>query len=241
MDRGIRAIWYDLPEGSKQEYLDWLQREHLPAMLRRPGYLWAAHVENVDSPEREEHSYRRLTHTEDPAVPQGFRYLLLLGAADPHALVDPSPAEVEAELSQEARRMLGLMQAAREAIFVEVSRVDGPDARQRRPGITPGPVIQFGTFNVNAVENETEMNTWYSRSRFPLIEPLEGTVGARRLVSLSGWPKHGILYEFTSLEAAQRNLADPSEWSRKVVDSLVHAPHSPTLGVRVWPPMEAQE
>ena len=83
------------------------------------------------------------------------------------------------------------------------------------------------------------MNTWYARSRLPLVKPLAGNVGARRLVSIAGWPKHGILYEFESLEAAQKNLEDASDWSRKVVDSLVHAPHSPTLGTRVWPPYVA--
>jgi hypothetical protein len=238
MDRGIRAVWYDLPSSGKQEYLDWLHEEHLPSMLARPGYLWAAHVENVDTPEREEQSARRLTRTDDPSVPTGYRYLLLFGATDPHVLVDPSPAEMEAELNAEARRMLGLREAVRDVILVEVSRIEGPDAKGRQPGITPGPIIQLGTFNINAVENETEMNTWYSRSRFPLVDQ-EGTVGTRRLVSISGWPKHGILYEFTSLEAASRNLTDPSEWSRKVVDSLVHAPHSPTLGTRIWPPVAA--
>jgi hypothetical protein len=235
MDRGILAAWYDLPNAGKQEYLHWLHQEYLPAMLARPGYLWAAHVENVDSAEREAQSARRLTRTDDGAVPAGFRYLMLLGAADPHTLVDPSPAEIEAQLDGESRRLLGLREAVRQVVFVEVSRVEGPAGKSRSPGITPGPVIQFGTFNINAVENETEMNTWYSRSRFPLVQPLEGTVGTRRLVSISGWPKHGILYEFTSLEAAGRNLVDPSDWSRTVVDSLVHAPHSPTLGLRIWP------
>ena len=167
MDRGIIAVWYDLPAAAKQEFLDWLHREHLPALLQRPGYLWVASVENIDSPEREAHSARRLTHTDDPSVPAGFRYLTLLGAADPHALVDPSPSEIESQMSAEGRRMLALREGVREVVFVEVSRVEGPDSKSRGPGITPGPVIQFGTFNINAVENETEMNTWYSRSRFP--------------------------------------------------------------------------
>jgi len=145
MDRGILALWYDLRASEKQEYLDWLHGEYLPAMLRRPGFLWAAHVENLDSAEREEQSARRLTRTSDPSVPTGFRYLLMLGAADPHSLVDPSPAEIEAELSDQARRMLGLRRDVREAVFVEVSRVEGPDAKSRSPGITPGPIIQFGT------------------------------------------------------------------------------------------------
>jgi hypothetical protein len=237
MDRGIWAIWHDLAPETASEHTGWLHERYLPLMLRRPGYLWAAHVENVDWPEREEASQRRLTHTNDAAVPTGFRHLVLFGAASPHTFADPMPAEVALELTEEDRRMLGTRVGERSVVFVEVDRVDAPDAGRRSPGITPGPVIQFGTFNVNAVENELEMNAWYSRSRLPPVKPLEGNVGARRLVSIAGWPKHGIFYEFTSLDAAQKNLQDPSAWSRKVVDSLVHAPHSPTLGTRVWPPV----
>ncbi|HEY7466422.1 MAG TPA: hypothetical protein VIB47_06990 [Dehalococcoidia bacterium] len=235
MDRGIWATWYDLPAEGRDQYIDYLHGVYLPAMLRRPGYLWAAHVQNVDSPEREAANYRRLTHTDDPSVPQGYRYLLLFGAEDPHVFVAPDAEEMKSALSAEERRILGLQTAARSVIFSEVGRVDGPSAARRAPGITPGPVIQFGTFNINALENEVEMNAWYAKSRLPLVARGEGNLGARRLVSIAGWPKHGILYEFVSLEAAATNLADPSDWTRRVVDNLVHAPHSPTLGVRIWP------
>ena len=50
--------------------------------------------------------------------------------------------------------------------------------------------------------------------------------------------QHTILYEFSSLKAAEANLADPSDWTRRVVGNLVHGPHSPTLGVRIWPPAQ---
>ena len=239
MDRGIWATWHDLPAEAASEHAAWVHERYLPAMLAKPGYLWAAHVENVDWPEREEANARRLTRTDDSAVLDGFRHLVLFGAASPHTFVDPSPAEMLACLSDEDQRMLGLRTGERSAVFVEVDRVEAPDSATRRPGITPGPVIQFGTFNINDAANEVEMNTWYSRSRLPLVKAIEGNIGARRLVSIAGWPKHGILYEFASLDAAQKNLQDASEWTRKVVDSLVHAPHSPTLGTRVWPAWEA--
>jgi hypothetical protein len=170
-------------------------------------------------------------------VPSGFSHLLLFGAANAHVFVDPNEAELAEQHDVETRRMLSRQAGARSAVFVEVERVEGPDGPGRRPGITPGPVIQFGSFNVNALENEAEMSTWYSRSRLPLVKPLAGTVGARKLVSIAGWAKHAILYEFASIDAAQKNLVDPSEWTRRVVDSLVHAPHSPTLGTRIWPPI----
>ena len=236
MDRGIWGIWYDLPLEGRDEYIDYLHGVYLPAMLRRSGYLWAAHVQNVDSPEREAANYRRLTHTDDPSVPLGYRYLLLFGAEDPHVFVaHDAAADLFEEASAEGKRLLSRRTGARSVIFAEAGRVDGPAASLRAPGITPGPVIQFGTFNINRLENEVEMNAWYAKSRLPLVARGEGNLGVRRLVSIAGWPKHGILYEFVSLEVAAKNLADPSDWSRRVVDNLVHAPHSPTLGVRIWP------
>jgi hypothetical protein len=235
VDRGLFATWYDLPADGEAEYLDWLHGSYLPAMLRRPGYLWAAHVRNVTDPEREAASARRLVHTTEPSLGTGFQYLLMFGAVDPHCFVDPTMEDIAAELDEAGRRMLAMRQGERSAIFVDAGRVEGPSSRRRAPGITPGPMIQFGTFNINDLANETEMNAWYARSRLPLVEAHEGNVGARRLVSLSGWAKHGILYEFESLEHAAKNLADPSDWSRRVVDNLVHAPHSPTLGERIWP------
>ena len=67
--------------------------------------------------------------------------------------------------------------------------------------------------------------------------PMTGCVGARKLVSISGWAKHAILYEFVSLEAVEQYFVDTDEeWSGQVVANLVHAPHSPGLGVRIWPP-----
>src|SRR5215475_15388738 len=106
MDRGIWATWYDLEAKGKNEYLSWLHTVHLPAMLARPGYLWAAHVENVVSAEREARNHARLTHVDDASVPTGFEYLLLYGAASPHVFVDPTPSELRAGINAEGQRIL---------------------------------------------------------------------------------------------------------------------------------------
>lgn len=193
MDRGIWATWYDLEADGKSEYVSWLHGVHLPAMLARPGYLWAAHVENVVSPEREARNQARLTHVDDPSVPTGFQYLLLYGAPSPHVFVDPTPAELLASLDADTRRMLGRQRQARSCIFIEADRVEGPDAGRRAPGIAPGPIVQFGTFNIDALDHEAEMSAWYARSRLPLVRPQPGSVGARKLVSIAGWAKHANL------------------------------------------------
>ncbi len=241
MDRGIWATWYDLPEQGKEEYLSWLHEEHIPEALSRPGYLWAAHQENMMPPEREASIHRILTHINDPGVdnpgvPPGNQYLLLFGAASPHTFVDPSLPELMARANERTREMVGRRQNSRYCIFVEEARVDGPAVKSRQPGLTPGPVVQLGTFNINALENEDEMGTWYSRSRLPLMVPMPGCVGARKLVSIVGWAKHAILYEFLTMEDVENHFIDTDpDWSGQVVKNLIHAPHSPSLGNRIWP------
>jgi hypothetical protein len=147
-DRVIWATWYDLPGDGADEYLAWLHSVHLPAMLERPGYLWAAHVQNIMSPDRERQS--NTTKTSDPSVPTGNAYLLLFGAAAVSTFVDPTPAELHASLSARERALLDRRVGARSCIFLEVARVDGPDVGKRSPGLTPGPIIQCGSFNVNS-------------------------------------------------------------------------------------------
>ena len=241
MDRGIWAIWYDLAEEGKEEYLSWLHEEYIPRALQRPGYLWACHQQNIMTPEREAQTYSRLVHVddpgvEDPGVPGGNQYLLLFGSDSPHTFVDPTMQELRARADNRTREMMARRQNLRYCVFVEEERVNGPEYKARQPGLTPGPVIQFGSFNINALENEDEMGTWYSRSRLPLMRPMPGCIGARKLVSIVGWAKHAILYEFLTLEDVENHFIDTdAEFSHRVVANLIHAPHSPSLGTRIWP------
>jgi hypothetical protein len=100
-------------------------------------------------------------------------------------------------------------------------------------------MIQMGSFNINALENEEEMGAWYAQMRYPRLKTVEGCVGMRKLVSVSGWAKHAVIYEFLSLEDIQDYLSKElgtEEWSRRMVGNLVHAPGSPSQGRRIWPP-----
>lgn len=150
MDRAIWATWYDLPAEGEKEYASWLHEAHLPAMLERPGYLWAAHVDNDKSEERGKSIAARLTHTDDASVPTGSGYLTLFGAESVHTFLNPSPAQLAESRGPDEREMLGMRVGVRESVFLEAGRVDGPEAGLRAPGVTPGPRIQMGSFNVSA-------------------------------------------------------------------------------------------
>lgn len=245
MDRGIWATWYDLPEADGAEYLNWLHEIHLPDMLKRHGYLWAAHFEVVGGSPRMNQVLEKLTYFADEEVGTGTEYLLLFGALSPHVFCDPNPAQIEKEQSVETSEMLGRRVGARSCIFSEEARVDGPEVAKRGPGLTPGPAIQMGSFIANSLEAEFDLGAWYAQYRLPTMGRMPGCLGARKLVSVAGWAKHSILYEFLSLEAREENFQgqedlamDEKQWTGRVIRYLTHAPGSPSVGRRIWPPAE---
>ncbi len=243
MDRGIWAAWYDLPEESEEAYCAWLHEQHLPAMLGRPGFLWAAHYEATGGGEQmEQVKNEALAHAGEDAVPGGTRFILLFGAVSPHVFFHPTIREIAREHTQETQAMLGLRAGLRTCIFSEEARVDGPAVAARGPGVTPGPAIQMGQFRAEDEEAEHDLGAWYAQYRLKFMEEMPGCIGARKLLSAAGWAKHSILYEFTSLAARHEGFQkheslslDESQWSGRVVRKLVHAPGSPSVARRLWP------
>ena len=76
---------------------------------------------------------------------------------------------------------------------------------------------------------------------------LRGCIATRKLAGVAGWAKHSVLYEFVSLEARLRNFEEPHQalaldrtrWESQVIAGTVHAPGSPFIGERIWPPQVA--
>src|SRR5260221_13899542 len=42
-DRALWISWYDPPVDGRDAYLSWLHETYVPRLLKRPGFLWAAH------------------------------------------------------------------------------------------------------------------------------------------------------------------------------------------------------
>lgn len=241
-DRALWITWYDLPDAGRDRYLAWLHESFLPALLRRDGYLWAAHYASV---EKEAMSTMRrektLRNTHDPAVPAGDRYILLVGAEDAGAFGACVPGALHAALPEADRAMLAMRRGERVNVMVESWRVEGPAARDYAGGIALAPCIQLGSFNC-APEHEEDMLAWYAQCRLPAMTRLPGCIRTRKLASVAGWAKHAILYEFASLAMRNRYFVkhedgDPAAaaWGDRVVSTLTHAPGSANLACRLWP------
>jgi hypothetical protein len=90
-----------------------------------------------------------------------------------------------------------------------------------------------------------DVSLWYRQMKLPQVTRARGCIGARKLISIVGWAKHGILYEFMEMEAHEENFeqrfrdAGLSErWTgRHVLQMVIHAPNGPHAGRRIWPPL----
>jgi hypothetical protein len=222
IDRGIWAIWYDLEDADSPEYGAWFHGTHIPEKLARPGYRWAAH-------------YR---------LEQGRGYLALFGGVTAHTFLSPSPLQLAGRQSAETRRFIGMRRNSSSLILAEETRVDGPDVHLRGPDGTPGPLIQFGNYNAASPAVEDDLGAWYAQERLPLLATLPGCVGARKMLASVGAHKHAILHEFASLELREHHFGpheaearDPSTWMGRVRPQLAHAPRSPAVGIRIFPPL----
>lgn len=247
MDRGIWALWYDVAEADKAEYLAWFHGVHIPEKLSRPGYLWAAHYELGHGGSRFNKVVEGLQYAHEAGLGRGRGYLALFGGPTAHTFLDPSPAQLAQRQSPETKRMIGLRREVYSCIFAEETRVDGPDAAKRGPGMTPGPAVQMGNFNVASHELEAEVGAWYAQYRLPFMAAMPGCIGARKLLAAAGWGKHSILYEFVSLEQREDTFVtheeqahDPGSWTARILPLLRHAPCSPAVGRRIWPAVPAK-
>lgn len=243
MDRALWITWYNLPDQGRDAYLSWLHGTYIPELLKRPGYLWAAHYAKLNATNVPRASRKKLT-TSDSTVPKGDQYILLLGAECTSVFGNPGPAALHAGMPPASREMLAMRVEERVNIMTEAARVNGPEAKCYPDGMVLAPCIQLGTFNCDP-KDEEDMLVWFAKWRLPAMTSLSGCVRTRKLASVVGWAKHAILYEFASLEARNHFLATHEdapaerEWTDRVVLSLTHAPGSANVGCRIWPPASA--
>jgi hypothetical protein len=245
LDRAYWIIWYDLPAQERDAYLAWVHGSCIPKMLALPGVAWGAHYASEANVAPLGGGKGRVSrHASAAEVPQGDGYILMFGAAEPHVFADPGRGAFNAGLSGADRKMLALRSGERSNIMIEEARIHGPEAKKPEPDAMPGPCIQLGSFNSIDWRDEEDMARWYAQWRLPSLKTLPGVIRVRKLVSVAGWAKHACFYEFTSLEARNRNFVhyeasrpDMEAWSKEVVRKLVHATPLPIVARRTWPPL----
>jgi len=238
-DSGLWISWYDLPEEGRDAYFSWMHDTYLPGLLKRPGYLWAAHYSTTRGPEV---SPNNLQHTNDPSVPTGYRFIQLVSAKDATVFGNPVPSAINAALPEEGRKMLAMRIGERVNLMTVMGVSEGRARNEYKEGLTSAPSIQIGSFNC-PVEYQEELHAWYVQVRVPAMCATDSCVRIRMLSSVAGWAKSAILYEFTDPKWYARDYEGTIKKGPQgmngdnVVEKLVHAPHSSNSAVRLWPPV----
>lgn len=243
MDLGIKAVWYDLPQEGREEYLSWLHGTYLPAVRQLPGRIWAAHYEiSGGGAALFDDKKDRMTRADAGEVGGGKDFLMLIGAGSPHAFFKPTSDESAIEEDPTTRKMKERWIGARPCVFAEEARINGPEYGRKVPSGVPGPAIQMGSFRTKTIADEYDLAAWYAQYRFPAMARMPGCIATRKLLTVAGWAKHAVMYEFTSLEARRENFhhheslaLDDKVWTSKIIKYTVHAPGSPSVGRRIWP------
>ena len=103
----------------------------------------------------------------------------------------------------------------------------------------------MGSFCTMELEKEWDLAAWYAQYRMPAMARMPGSINTRKLVSVAGWAKHAVMYEFISLDARQEHFQnheslamDETVWTNKIINYTIHAPGSPSVGHRIWPPVK---
>ena len=248
MDQSIRIVWYDLGDADRDRYLDWLHTTHMPEVNARPGIAWTAHYQVERSHSMMQRLIGYVGRPDDyDDIPQGWQYAFLTGATSPHVFFMPGMDDVDAA-NEETLAMSALRQGTRRVVTTEQASVNGPEFVTRPPGTTPAPFIQLGHFRVRTIEEEFDLSSWYANYRLPTITTMRGAVAARKLVTVAGWVKHVILYEFVSRDAHEEHFMgheslafSDGEWTNRVVTYTQHSPGSPSIASRIWPPITEAE
>ncbi len=238
----LRAEWFDIRRENKDQLWQWLHSFFLKCILSQSGINWVAHYEIVPHPKT---PYIRgappKKETKNLNIPQGQENLILTSASSAFVFFGPQNELNYIEKKNEAN--LSLRDNYRSAVFIEEEIINGPEQNKKPLGMGGPPAMQFGSYNVDDTNDDIELAKWYRGERFPRLSITRGMIRGRKLLSITGWAKHGVFWEFTEMEENEYSFehrfieADRGEdWNgRHVLEYVTHSPGSPHAGKRVWP------
>ncbi|MEE2745949.1 MAG: hypothetical protein VX617_03595 [Pseudomonadota bacterium] len=242
MGEVIKAEWFDLAKDEKDQIWRWLHNEYLPVMQSTSGVSWIGHYEIEKHPDRPYIDGAPMKkQTSDLSVPKGWENVILTAAISPEVFFGPNNS-IDRLIAANTQK-LEKRENFRDAVFIEELVINSPEQHIMPYGMGPPPAMQLGNYNTDTPEDQLELAKWYREERFPRVSVSRGMIRGRKMLSITGWPKHGVLWEFTELPQGEFSFeprfveADRSEnWQgRHVLEYVTHAPGSPHAGRLVWP------
>ena len=238
----LRAEWFNINSEVKNKLCSWLHGVFFPDLQSQNGVNWVAHYDIVPHPEtRYIEGAPAKKEVENISVPSGQENVVLTSANTPSIFFGPNNA-IEA-LENKHQLYLSMRANYRSAVFIEEEMINGPELHKQPLGTGGSPAMQFGSYNVDSIQDDIELAKWYRGERFPRLPVTRGMIRGRKFLSISGWAKHGVLWEFAEMDEDEYSFehrfieADrDGNWDgRHVLEYVTHSPGSPHAGRRIWP------
>jgi len=204
---GIFLVFTDIDPKHEEEFDAWYNTEHLPDLLKLPGFLSAARY---------------------VAVKSGPRHLAAYELANADALKSPEFQRYRANPSPWSRRMSPTV------IGKNFTRVLGTQifpAALEMADRAWAPALQIGRMSVPD-QIDREWNEWYSGEYVPGYRKVPGVIYARRYRVSDGESRYATVYEFEHEKVSEtpewhRQREGSSPRSGRMRDAMTHAPGSP--------------
>ncbi len=214
---GLLMVWTDIDAGHEAEFTRWYEEEHIPRLLKVPGFLSAGRY---------------------AALKGGPEYLAVYELEDHNVLRSAAYLDtVKYQLSAERQR-IGTSRIGRNFLRNGYRQIFPLHTHPIEATQGPAPVLQMGRIDVPAAVEE-EFNDWYNTVYIPGYLAVPGCRAARRYVAVEGQPKYLTLYEFEHARVPESEewmrARDSNPWTRRVRPYLRHDEGSPGVYRRIFP------
>jgi hypothetical protein len=214
---GLLMIWTDVDPEHETEFNRWYDQEHIPHLLRVPGFLGAGRY---------------------VAVTGGPRYLAMYELEDPHVLRTPTFLDSVRYTPSPWRRAASGGHVGRNYIVNAYRKIFPARANPLDDTMEMPRCLQMGRIDIPA-HMEEEFNAWYNTCYIPGYLAVPGCIRARRFVVIDGQPKYLTIYELEHArvpesEAWQQNRTG-GPWTRRVRPFLQLDEGSPGIYQRIYP------
>ena len=212
--QGIFLVYTDIDPKYEEEFNAWYNTEHLPDLLRLPGFLDGARY---------------------VAEKGGPKYLAVYELTSAEALKSAEFQKVRANPTPWSRRV------SPTAIGKNVARILGQQlfpASVEMPERGMASALQIGRMSVPE-SADPEWNAWYNGEYIPGYRQVSGVIYARRYRVIEGETRYATVYEFEHTK-----VSESAEWNRqretssprsgRMRDIMTHATGSPGVYRRIY-------
>jgi hypothetical protein len=214
---GLLMVWTDIDAQYEADFNQWYDEEHVPRLLKVPGFLSAGRYVALKGGPRHLAMYELEDHN-------------VLKSADFLDTVryKPSPGRMKISGGHAGRNYI--LNAYRQIFPTRLQNIENT--------FGPSPYLQIGRMDI-AQTMEDEYNAWYNTCFIPGFLKVPGVLRARRFVAVDCVPKYMTVYEFergdVSEQKAWNEARSSSPWNARMRPHLQLDEGSPAVFQRILP------